>query len=78
MVLCTDDCGVFHTTLSKEYAIAAQAFHLSREDMCNLVLKSVEYTFVAEAKKAELRKRIETLVAVVLSDRSADGPTRMQ
>lgn len=70
-MLCTDDSGVFQTSLSKEYAIAAQAFHLSKEDMCNLVLRSVEYTFVAEAKKAVLRRRIEMLVEAVLNDGSA-------
>ena len=71
-MLCTDDSGVFQTTLSKEYAIAAQAFQLSKEDMCNLVLRSVEYTFVVEAKKVVLRRRIEMLVAAVLNDGSAD------
>jgi hypothetical protein len=30
VVLCTDDSGVFNTTLSKEYSIAAHAFHLDQ------------------------------------------------
>ena len=54
MVLCTDDQGVFQTSLSKEYAIAAQAFHLSEDDMWTLVLRSVDYAFLADTAKVEL------------------------
>ncbi len=54
VVLCTDDQGVFQTSLSKEYAIAAQAFQLTEDDLWTLVLRSVDYTFLPEAAKAEL------------------------
>ncbi len=54
VVLCTDDQGVFQTSLSKEYAIAAQAFQLTEDDLWTLVLRSVEYTFLSNAAKAEL------------------------
>lgn len=58
VVLCTDDSGVFQTTLSKEYAIAAQAFKLSNQDLWDLVIKSVDYTFLQEGKKTLLREHI--------------------
>jgi len=54
VVLCTDDQGVFQTSLSKEYAIAAQAFHLSEDDLWMLVLRSVDYTFLPDLSKADL------------------------
>ncbi|DBA90010.1 TPA: hypothetical protein ACH3X2_004337 [Trebouxia sp. C0005] len=54
VVLCTDDQGVFQTSLSKEYAIAAQAFQLTEDDLWTLVLRSVDYTFLSKAAKAEL------------------------
>ncbi|MEW5303563.1 MAG: hypothetical protein WDW36_006243 [Sanguina aurantia] len=55
LVLCTDDSGVFGTTLSQEYAIAAQAFGLTEADILQLALSAVDYTFLQEAEKQELR-----------------------
>jgi adenosine deaminase len=54
VVLCTDDQGVFQTSLSKECAIAAQAFQLTEDDLWTLVLRSVDYTFLSKGAKAEL------------------------
>ena len=54
VVLCTDDQGVFQTSLSKEYAIAAWAFQLTEDDLWTLVLRSIDYTFLSKAAKAEL------------------------
>ncbi|GIL72575.1 hypothetical protein Vretifemale_2905 [Volvox reticuliferus] len=55
VVLCTDDSGVFGTTLSREYAIAATAFGLSMSALMELSRKSVEYTFANEQEKQRLR-----------------------
>ncbi len=57
MVLCTDDSGVFDTSLSKEYAIAAQAFSLSQEDLWQLSRRAIEHTFLSGTEKQELRSR---------------------
>jgi adenosine deaminase len=56
-VLCTDDSGVFNTTLSQEYAIAAQAFGLSHDDLWELSRQAVEHTFLSDNEKEALRQR---------------------
>ena len=67
VVLCTDDHGVFHTSLSKEYAIAAKAFNLSEDDLWTLTLRSTDYTFLSASSKAELK-------AMMQRRRGAVGP----
>ena len=57
VILCTDDSGVFHTSLSKEYAIAAQAFGLSQSDLWQLSEQAIEHAFLSEDDKHELRQR---------------------
>ena len=57
MVLCTDDSGIFDTSLSKEYAIAAQAFSLSQKDLWQLSQRAIEYTFLSDTEKQQLRVR---------------------
>ncbi|PNH12271.1 Adenosine deaminase-like protein, partial [Tetrabaena socialis] len=54
VVLCTDDSGVFGTTLSREYAIAAMAFNLQVVELQQLARKSVAYTFANEEEKQRL------------------------
>ena len=54
VVLCTDDQGVFQTSLSKEYAIAAHTFRLSKDDLWTLAMQSVQSTFLAAGRQAEL------------------------
>lgn len=41
----TDDKGVFMTTLSDEYYIAAKTFGLNKEDLWQISSKAMEYTF---------------------------------
>lgn len=66
VVLCTDDSGVFQTSLSKEYAIAAQAFKLSNQDLCNLVLQSIHYTFLGTDEQVALKKRMQRVIDCLL------------
>lgn len=54
VVLCTDDQGVFQTSLSKEYAIAVHAFNLSEDDLWTLAMSSVQTAFLSADRKAEL------------------------
>ncbi|GFR41381.1 hypothetical protein Agub_g2064 [Astrephomene gubernaculifera] len=66
VVLCTDDSGVFGTTLSREYAIAAAAFNLPVAALHQLVRKSVEYTFASEEEKQRLRDVVERALAACI------------
>lgn len=56
VVLCTDDSGVFSTSLSKEFAIAAQTFQLSRQQLWQLSEAAIDHTFLAEEEKERLQK----------------------
>lgn len=58
VVLCTDDSGVFGTTLSQEYAIAAASFSLDRQQLLELAKRAVEYCFCGEEVKRLLRKKV--------------------
>lgn len=60
VVLGTDDSGVFCTTLSREYAIAAHAFSLTRPQLMDLADGAVEHTFLSDAEKQALRSRLAT------------------
>lgn len=52
--------GVFSTSLSKEYAIAAKAFNLSKAQLFGLSKNAIEYTFASEETKDKLRKKWES------------------
>lgn len=57
MILCTDDSGVFSTSLSKEFAIAAHAFQLSNVQLWQLSEAAIDHTFLKEEEKEQLRKK---------------------
>ncbi|MED6146342.1 hypothetical protein PIB30_033546 [Stylosanthes scabra] len=56
VVLCTDDSGVFSTSLSNEYKIAASSFGLGRKQMFELSKNAVEFIFSDNVVKDELRE----------------------
>ena len=53
----TDDKGVFSTSLSEEYSIAADTFSLSRQQMWDLSYKSIEYIFADDSVKKSLQRK---------------------
>ena len=55
VALCTDDSGVFDTTLSAEFLMAAEAFGLSRRALFEFSLGSLEHAFLPEGLKESLR-----------------------
>ncbi|KAI3971951.1 hypothetical protein MKX01_030152 [Papaver californicum] len=56
MVLCTDDTGVFSTTLSREYSLAASAFGLGKKEMFELTRSATEFVFADDGVKISLRE----------------------
>uniref|UniRef100_A0A8C9VVV1 N6-Methyl-AMP deaminase n=1 Tax=Scleropages formosus TaxID=113540 RepID=A0A8C9VVV1_SCLFO len=56
-VLCTDDKGVFSTSLSQEYQLAASTFGLDQEALWILSQQAISCSFAPEAIKQQLEKR---------------------
>ncbi|OVA10568.1 Adenosine/AMP deaminase domain [Macleaya cordata] len=56
VVLCTDDVGMFSTSLSKEYNLAASAFGLGKEEMFQLARDATEFVFADDDVKKNLRE----------------------
>ena len=52
----TDDKGIFSTSLSHEYALAANAFGLSPKQLLELSRASIECIFAPERDKEALRQ----------------------
>ena len=73
-MLCTDDPGVFATSLSREYTLAAAAFSLTEAQLRQLALAAAGCTFLPPAEQAALRMRMEAaLPAQVLGPADGSG-----
>lgn len=57
IVICTDDKGVFSTSLSNEYAIASQVRGMSMPQMFELSKSSIDCIFADNQLKKRLRER---------------------
>ncbi|XP_046404183.1 adenosine deaminase-like protein [Ischnura elegans] len=56
IVLGTDDKGVFSTSLSAEYCIAAKTFELNNDQLWQLSYDSINYAFASDYEKEKLRE----------------------
>ncbi|KAL2495359.1 adenosine/AMP deaminase family protein [Forsythia ovata] len=56
LILCTDDVGVFSTSLSAEYALASSAFGLVKREMFQLARKAIEFVFAGDEVKQQLEE----------------------
>ena len=63
VVLCTDDSGVFSTTLSREYALAAAAFRLQAPQLRRLAAAGVAHAFAPPTVKAALQAQLARAAA---------------
>ncbi|XP_071528704.1 N6-Methyl-AMP deaminase isoform X2 [Panulirus ornatus] len=54
IIICTDDKGVFATSLSEEYFICAETFNLSKDDLSELCISAAEATFLPKPEKHQL------------------------
>ncbi|XP_032511838.1 adenosine deaminase-like protein [Danaus plexippus] len=57
IILCTDDKGVFATSLSQEYSICAETFGLDASKLARLSLRACDYIFMTDKRKI-LREKI--------------------
>ncbi|PNT74611.1 hypothetical protein BRADI_1g18810v3 [Brachypodium distachyon] len=57
--LCTDDSGLFSTSLSNEYYLVASTFSLSKAELFRLAQGAVEFAFVDDEVKKFLRAVFE-------------------
>eukprot|EP00043_Microstomoeca_roanoka_P013587 m.133307 g.133307 ORF g.133307 m.133307 type:complete len:341 (+) comp15796_c0_seq7:1954-2976(+) len=61
--ICTDDSGIFDTTLSKEWALAISSGHLRADNVSDILLRTTEYTFLESDEKKCLRDLVESRLA---------------
>ncbi|KAB1221842.1 Adenosine deaminase-like protein [Morella rubra] len=54
LILCTDDAGVFSTSLSREYSLAAAAFGLGKGEMFQLAKNAIAFIFEDDGVKQDL------------------------
>lgn len=66
VIICTDDKGVFSTSLSEEYSIAADTFNLSRRQLWDLSYNSIDHIFADETVKEKLREKWRSLKETIL------------
>lgn len=62
IVICTDDMGVFKTSLSKEYSLIAEHFGLSRTQVLQLARKSVDLIFSDDTVKDSLKSKFDSVL----------------
>ncbi|KAL7727301.1 hypothetical protein ACLKA6_016049 [Drosophila palustris] len=57
-VLCTDDCGVFDTTLSDEFILANKTFGLTRSQCIGLTMEAVQHSFATRVEKLKMKMQL--------------------
>ncbi|KAF9612036.1 hypothetical protein IFM89_037494 [Coptis chinensis] len=60
ITLCTDDTGVFSTSLTHEYSLAASAFGLGEKELFQLGRNSIKYIFADDVVKKSLTQMFDS------------------
>uniref|UniRef100_A0A453AT75 Adenosine deaminase domain-containing protein n=1 Tax=Aegilops tauschii subsp. strangulata TaxID=200361 RepID=A0A453AT75_AEGTS len=61
--ICTDDSGLFSTSLSNEYYLVASTFGLSKTELFRLAQGAAEFVFADDEVKKSLRAVFERVAA---------------
>ncbi|XP_017000254.2 adenosine deaminase-like protein [Drosophila takahashii] len=64
-VVCTDDSGVFDTTLTQEFLLAAQTFGLTQKQCIDLTLEAVHHSFASDEEQKEMTEKVKNYAATV-------------
>jgi len=67
-VICTDDKGIFATSLSSEYYLAAHVLNYSKEDVSCWARETIDYIFADEATKKDLQRLFKKKCSTLLGD----------
>jgi adenosine deaminase len=59
---CCDDCGIFTTTLSKEYYLASSEGGLSKQDLVRITENSIGMSFAVSSLKSAMLRRVRYVV----------------
>ncbi|XP_016981768.1 adenosine deaminase-like protein [Drosophila rhopaloa] len=62
-VICTDDSGVFDTTLTQEFLLATETFGLTRRQCVDLTLEAVHHSFATDQERKKMAERVENYAA---------------
>ncbi|XP_017088556.2 adenosine deaminase-like protein [Drosophila bipectinata] len=62
-VLCTDDSGVFDTTLSQEFILASEVFGLSRNQCISLTLEAVNHSLANDEERSQMSAKVKDYAA---------------
>jgi adenosine deaminase len=62
----TDDSGIFCTNLTKEFLLVAKAFHVSEDDLLDILIRSIDHIFersklITEKLKMSILDRVDAL-----------------
>lgn len=63
VIPCSDDPGMFPTTLTGEYTILNEQIGASREQLSAMALRAVDASWLPDAERAALRAEVEAAVA---------------
>jgi len=62
LAICTDDMGVFKTSLSREYFLIAKNFDLSQKEMTKIARDVIDIIFASDLVKESLRRKFDCFV----------------
>ncbi|KAH8257780.1 hypothetical protein KR038_001075 [Drosophila bunnanda] len=61
-VICTDDSGVFNTTLTQEFLLAMQTFGLTRDQCVALTLEAVQHSFSSVKEQQDMTTKVKNYI----------------
>ncbi|XP_034663304.1 adenosine deaminase-like protein [Drosophila subobscura] len=67
-VVCTDDSGVFDTTLTNELLLVAETFNLTRDHCIDLTMEAVKHSFASDEERQQMALKVEHYVNSLKSE----------